>query len=61
LAADPENLLARHHLGQALVAQGRREEALKEFEAARDHGAGLGLIDAWIVNALTPDDDLADD
>jgi len=57
LAADPENLLARHHLGQALVAQGRRDEALAEFEAARGHGAGLGLIDAWIVNALTPDDE----
>lgn len=60
LAADPENLLARHHLGQALVAQGRREEALAEFEAARDHGAGLGLIDAWIVNALAPGDEPGD-
>ena len=55
LEADPENLLARHHLGQSLVAQGRRDEALKEFEVARDHGAGLGLIDAWIVNALAPE------
>ncbi len=61
LAADPENLLAWHHLGQSLVAQGRRDEALAEFEAARHHGAGLGLIDAWIVNALTPGVDLADD
>ncbi len=52
VALDPANLLAHHHLGQALLALGRRSEALAAFEAARPFELGLGLVDSWITEAL---------
>ena len=54
LELDPSNLLAHHHLGQALLALGRRDDALAAFEAAREHDAGLGIAEQWVRYAADP-------
>lgn len=52
LARDPSNLLAHHHLGRALLALGRLDEALAVYETARPFDGGLGLVDGWLRQAL---------
>ncbi|MCC7494802.1 MAG: bacterial transcriptional activator domain-containing protein [Fimbriimonadaceae bacterium] len=49
VALDPTNLLAHHHLGQALLALGDREGALAVYQAARACDTGLGLVDDWLA------------
>ena len=60
---DPANLMAHHHLGQALLALGLREAALAAYEAARPYEHGLGVVDGWIETALRAslDEEQADD
>lgn len=47
VATDPENLLAHHLLGRALLALGERAAARAAFDAARAHDTGLGVVAGW--------------
>lgn len=52
LAADPDNILARSYMGQALVLQGNRHAARQQLDEIRARGGAGSWAEAALVQAL---------
>jgi len=51
-----QSCLARHFRGQLSLKQGRKREAIRDFEKAIEHScAGFGEAHLWLGNALAED------